>query len=101
MALGVHAGERHIFLKTVLTLALIGLIVQFAGVSLPIEQWCLAVLLTVQIAGQGGNVARRILAHRWIGIGPDEDDSIAAVAHQNHQQACQREFVPSSLHFII
>ncbi len=61
--------------------------VYFAAIRRTIEQRRLAILLAVQIAAQREDVIRRILTHRRLGIGPDEDDTIAAVADEHHEQA--------------
>ena len=61
--------------------------VYFTAIRRTIEQRRLAILLAVQIAAQREDVIRRILTHRRLGIGPNEDDTIATVADEHHQQA--------------
>ena len=58
--------------------------VYFTAIRRTIEQRRLAILLAVQIAAQREDVIRRILTHRHLGIGPDEDDTIAAIADEHH-----------------
>ena len=78
-----------------------GLPIHFAAIRRTIEKWCVSILLAVQVATNGKNIAWCILTHRHIGIRPDEDDTITAIACQYHQHTGQRQFEHSPLHFII
>ena len=65
------------------------LIVNLAAIGRPIEQRRLAVLLTIQVTTQREDVVWRIFTHRGTGFGSDEDNAIAAIANQYHEQANQ------------
>ena len=76
-------------------------VVQFTAIGRSIEKRGVAILFAVQIAAQRKNVTGRILAHRRLGIGSDEDYPIAAVACQHQQQTSHRQFQHPPLHLII
>ena len=130
VALGVHAREVHVVLiqifnvvaddlvllfggvcrRTIdgLTLSLLRhqilafwFIIQFTTVGGSVEEWCVSILLTVQVTAQGEDVAWRILAHRHVGIRTDKDDTITAVACQYHQQTGQRQLEHPTPYLII
>ena len=72
-------------------LFVLSLIVNLATISRAIEKRSVSVLLTIQVTSQRKDISGRILAHRRIGISPNEDDSVTAVACQYHQKASQRQ----------
>ena len=77
------------------------LVIQFTAIGRSIEKRGVAILFAVQIAAQRKNVAGRILAHRRLGIGSDENHPVAAVACQHQQQTGHRQFQHPPLHLII
>ena len=57
--------------------------------GLPIEQRARAILFTSQVFAQGEDVFRRVLVHRRIGRGADDDECVGRVAHHDEQRAQQ------------
>ena len=58
-------------------------------VGLPVEERSLSVLVARQIGGKREDVLGRVLVHRRVGSRAYQDDGIAAVADDEHEQAQQ------------
>ena len=55
-----------------------------------LEQGPLSVLVATEIAAQGKDILRRILVHRWISYGADDDNGVRRIANHQHQHAEER-----------
>ena len=79
----IHGGALLFFCHQVISLRFI---LQFTAVGWAVKEGDISVLFPADVAAQGKDVSGSILTHRGVRIGPDKDDSVAAVAHQHHQQ---------------
>ena len=59
------------------------------GVGLPIDKRALSVLVACQVVGQREDILWRVLVHRRIGRRAYQDEGIAAIANDQHEQAEQ------------
>ena len=54
------------------------------GIDARVER-CLAILFATEIAAQSLDISWLIFAHRWMGIGTNQDNAIAAKTDKEHQ----------------
>ena len=73
-------ADRH----AVLSLDLQG---HLGVVGRAVEEGCLSVLLASQVVAQREDVFRRVLVHRRVGRGADDNDGVGRIADDHHRQA--------------